>query len=36
MVTFSGYPTRYRAVTLHNVAKEPEWQRLDPEIREGG
>ncbi len=35
MTAFEGqYPTRYQAVTIHNVAKQPEWQRLDPEIRE--
>lgn len=36
MATWSEtYPTRYQAVTIHNVARQPEWQRLDPEIREG-
>ncbi len=35
MTPFEGqYPTRYQAVTLQNVAAQPEWQRLDPEIRE--
>ncbi len=30
----SRYPSRYQAITIHNVAKQPEWQRLDPELRE--
>lgn len=28
------YPSRYQAITIHNIAKHPLWQRLDPEIRE--
>lgn len=36
MGMFAGtYPTRYQAITIHNIAKQPEWQRLDPEVREG-
>ncbi len=35
MSAFEGrYPSRYQAITAHNVAKQPEWQRLDPELRE--
>jgi len=35
MSAFKGrYPSRYQAITVHNVAKLPEWQRLDPELRE--
>ncbi len=35
MSSFEGqYPTRYQAVTIHNIAKQPEWQKLDPEHRE--
>ncbi len=35
MSAFEGrYPSRYQAITIHNVAKMPEWQRLDPELRE--
>jgi len=30
----SRYPSRYQAITIHNVAKQPEWERLDPELRE--
>lgn len=28
------YPSRYQAITIHNIAKHPLWQRLNPEIRE--
>ncbi len=35
MSAFAGrYPTRYQAITIHNIRKQPEWQRLDPELRE--
>ncbi len=28
------YPVRYQPITIHNIAKHPLWQRLDPELRE--
>ncbi len=35
MSAFEGrYPSRYQAITAHNVAKLPQWQNLDPELRE--
>jgi len=35
MAPFEGqYPTRYQAVTIHNVEKQPEWHLMDPEHQE--
>ncbi len=32
---FAGrYPTRYQAITIHNIKKHPIWERLSPEWRE--